>query len=196
MKKKNMVLVALLAMLVGLCAYGTVAYFAGEAHVTNVITTGTVDVKLVETKADGSPWEDVNGVVAGEVVDKHVWVENTGTADAWVRVQVITSAVSADGSQELSDTVIDKDFNLSPTEEGDTAYWVPGEGGWYYYSVPLAPGASTEKLFQNVTFDTSMGNAYQGAVIHVDVTAQAVQSKNNPIPTGGDVTDLVGWPTN
>jgi len=173
-----------------------VAYFSGEAHVTNVITTGTVNVELVETKDDGTPWEDVDGVVAGEVVDKHVWVENTGTAPAWVRVQVITSAVSADGSQELSDTVIEKDFNLSPAQEGDTAYWVPGEGGWYYYSEPLAPGAATEKLFQNVTFDTAMGNAYQGAVIHVDVTAQAVQSKNNPIPDGGDVTDLAGWPAN
>jgi len=40
MKKKNMVLVAALALLVGLVAYGTVAYFSGEAHVTNVITTG------------------------------------------------------------------------------------------------------------------------------------------------------------
>lgn len=199
MKKRNLVLVALLALLVGLAAYGTVAYFAGEAHVTNVITTGTVDIQLKETKADGTPWQDVDGVVSGETVDKWVWVENPKTdtaAPAWVRVRVVTSVVSASGNEELSDSVLSLDYNLTPSDESDKAYWVQGEGGWFYYSVPLNPGEGTEKLFQNVTFDTTMGNAYQGATVTVDVTAQAVQSKNNPIPEGKDVTAIPGWPTN
>ena len=204
MKKKNLVLVALLALLVGLGAYGTVAYFSGEAHVTNVITTGTVNITLQETKADGSPWQDVDGIVSGETVDKLVWVENPKTdtaAPAWVRVQV-TNQVETNGTIIQDDPVLSIDFNLAPADTADTKYWVKGENGWYYYSVPLNPGEKTELLFQNVTFDTSMGNEYQGATVNVDVTAQAVQYKNNqgagssPITqlTSENYTQIQGWP--
>ena len=191
MKKKNLVLVALLALLVGLAAYGTVAYFSGEAHVTNVITTGTVDVELIET------WnpEDGKGVMPGQTVSKKVEVENTGSGDAWVRVHVETSAVDAAGAP-LDPGLISL-VGTDVTDEDGKQVWVPGEGGYYYYYEPLAPGAMTAlPLFTAVKFDGQMGNQFQGATIEVAVSAQAVQSRNNPIPDGGTVTDIAGWPTN
>lgn len=190
MKKRNMVLVALLALLLGLAAYGTVAYFAGEAHVTNVITTGTVDVELIET------WnpEDGKGVMPGQTVSKKVEVTNTGTADTWVRVHVETSAVDASGAP-LATGLISL-VGTDVTDADGKQVWVPGEGGWYYYYEPLVPDAMTAlPLFTAVKFDGQMGNEFQGATIQVDVSAQAVQAKNN-IPEGGDVSKIAGWPSN
>ena len=191
MKKRNMVLVALLALLLGLAAYGTVAYFAGEAHTTNVITTGTVDVELVET------WnpEDGKNVMPGQTVSKKVEVKNIGTGDAWVRVHVATTAT--DAQKQPLDVALISLVGTDVTDEAGQQVWVPGEGGWYYYYEPLAPGAMTAlPLFTAVKFDAAMDNEFQGATIQVAVSAQGVQSKNNPIPEGGDVTAIPGWPTN
>lgn len=187
MKKKNMVLVALLALLLGLVAYGTVAYFAGEAHVTNVITTGTVNVELVET------WnpEDGKNVMPGQTVSKKVEVRNTGTGDAWVRVHVTTSAKDPSGA--YLETALISLVGTDVTDEAGKQAWIPGEGDWYYYYEPLPPGEMTAlPLFTAVKFDTAMGNEYQGATIEVAVSAQAVQSKNNPAPNG-NVTQVAGW---
>jgi len=183
MKKKNMVLLAALALLVGLVAYGTVAYFSGEAHVTNVITTGTVDIAVVE---DWDP-QDGKGVMPGQSVKKVVQVENTGTGDAWVRVQVENTVTTAPG-EVITDVNALLSFDINETD------WVQGADGYYYYKQPLASGAKTNPLFTQVTLSTEMGNDYQGREISVDVSAQAVQSKNNSIPEGKTVVDIPGWP--
>ena len=39
-----------------------------------------------------------------------------------------------------------------------------------------------------------MGNRYQNSTITISVQAQAVQTANNPIPDGKDVTAVKGWP--
>ena len=49
-------------------------------------------------------------------------------------------------------------------------------------------------LFDTVTFAADMGNAYQNCTVDIDIEAQAVQVKNNPIPAGGTVLDVQGWP--
>ena len=186
MKKKNMVLLAALALLVGLVAYGTVAYFSGEAHVTNVVTTGDVKIDLVETDANGDPWpkDGMSGVMPGQSVVKKVQVDNVGSGDAWVRVMVDTAITAPNGTQ-LDDGVLSFDF--------DQNTWVAGEDGCYYYAVPLKADEITPALFTEVTFSTAMDNDYQGCTVNVTVYAQAVQAKNNPAPNG-DVTKIAGWP--
>ena len=49
-------------------------------------------------------------------------------------------------------------------------------------------------LFNEVLFSSAMGNEYQNCTAKIFVSAQAVQSANNPIPEGGTVTDIPGWP--
>ena len=186
MKKKNMVLVAALALLVGLVAYGTVAYFSGEAHVTNVITTGDVNIALVEKDANGDPWPEkgISGVMPGQSVVKEVQVDNVGTGEAWVRVMVDSQITAPNGTQ-LDTGVLSFDF--------DQDTWKAGQDGYYYYAVPLKAEEITPALFTQVTFSTAMDNDYQGCTVNVTVYAQAVQVKNNPAPNG-DVTQVVGWP--
>lgn len=83
------------------------------------------------------------------------------------------------------------DFN---TTENDDGYWIDGGDGYYYYSKIVPAGESTKVLFENVCFAKEMGNEYQNCKVYIDVFAEAVQSDNNPIPEGGSVTDIKGWP--
>ena len=178
MKRRNTVLVAALALLMGLVAYGTVAHFSGEAHVTNVITTGAIDIELKETKADGeTEWENLEGVMPGQEIDKLVSVVNQKDS-AWVRVKVETKVNDV---VQNENTLVDINFN--------TTDWFEGEDNVWYYRAPLTEkGQETEKLFTTVTISPNMGNEYQGCDIKVDVTAQAVQSKNND--AGGTMKTL------
>lgn len=183
---------SLLLILVALFAYGTWAYFTAEARTTNVITTGTIDISLQETTkdADGNqvafPGEGISGVMPGVSVDKLVTVKNEGTSDAWIRVGVVNKITAADGKTDLPLTlakggdVLSFDIQSKWTESG----------GYYYYNDPVGANESTEPLFTQVTFNTAMGNEYQGCTAYVDVVAEAVQVKNN----GTSATEAAGWP--
>lgn len=187
MKRRKAVLTAALALLVALVAFGTAAFFSKEAHVTNVITTGKIDITLNEYTKEGDqlvawPSKGITGVMPGKSVDKLVSVKNEGTGEAWVRVKVASTITAADGKTDLpTKDMLNFDFQSG---------WIAGAGGYYYYSVPLTAGQTTPKLFTKVTFDPSMPNEYQGCTVKVDVTAQAVQVKNN----GTTALNAAGWP--
>ena len=191
MKKKLFALATLVVILAAL-GTGTLAYFTSNATAHNVITSGEIDIDLVETmKKDGSiepyPTEPVGGIMPGAAHSKIVEVANTGSNPAWVRVKVDvringeTVDVNADGS------VLSINFNETQ--------WVK-IGGYYYYNAVLPAGETTAApLFTEVEFaGAEMGNEYQNARIEIDVQAYATQSQNNPIPEGGDVSDVKGWP--
>lgn len=186
MKKWKIVALCTVLACLSIVASGTLAYFTASETAHNVITSGGVDIQLIEQSRneDGSlvPWEDVDGVMPGAEISKIVTVENTGASDAWVRVSVtksITLARGVQGTPDLSLVVLD----INPTD------WTE-QDGYYYYNDPLAPGETTPPLFTTVTFDPKMGNDYQGSTAHIDVKADAVQVANN----GETVLDAQGWP--
>ena len=189
MKKKLFALATLVVILAAL-GTGTLAYFTSNATAHNVITSGEIDIDLVETmEKDGNivpyPTEPVGGIMPGAAHSKIVEVANTGSNPAWVRVKVDVSIKDADGKALPAD-VLSIDFN-------DTE-WVK-IGGYYYYNAVLPAEETTEPLFTEVEFaGAEMGNEYQNARIEIDVQAYATQSQNNPIPEGGDVSDVKGWP--
>ncbi len=199
MKRKALVL-ALLLILLGSISAGTLAYFTADTQVHNVITSGNVNIALVETMLgdDGVteiPFENADGVMPGQAVSKIVRVANTGVGAAWVRVKLDTAVTVDEKPIEGWEEYIKYQINDKPTEEGDTAYWIPGEKGWYYYSEIVPVNGETEPIIRKVTFEATMGNDYQNSRTEIDVSAQAVQAANNPIPKDGTVADIPGWPT-
>lgn len=192
MKRRNVALVAVLALALSLVAFGTVAFLSDEARTTNVITTGKVDIDLIEKTTKDGEWVDcpngmtLTGVMPGQTVDKQVTVANKESmAKAWVRVKV-----------DLSDKsdVMTLDF--------DEAHWLQ-DGDYYYYKTPLDAAEVTEPLFNTVTFDgPKMTNDYQGKELKIEVKAEAVQWKNNtgtgetPITelTAENLSQIQGWP--
>ena len=182
--RKHMVGLALIVACCAILAMGSLAYFVAEETSYNVITTGKLDMLLVEETSGGQPWpeEGISGVMPGSVVDKIPQVQNTGTVDFYTRIRVTLSAVAEDKETALETEPVMLNIN--------TEYWTEKDG-WYYYKETVAPGGETEPLFTTVTFDEQMGNEYQNAEFHIDLLAQAVQSKNNG---EGGALNAEGWP--
>lgn len=181
MKTKTL-LAAVICIVLALLASGTLAYFTQESEIVhNVITTGTIDVELIETGEDGRPFEDIDGAMPGGSYAKEVTVNNTGTADAYVRVKVDMSIELANG--EEGDVLLLGLIGL------DTTNW-EYKDGYYYYKEALKPGETTPPLFTGVSISEQMDNPYQNCTISVDVSAQAVQVANN----GDSATAALGWP--
>ena len=182
--RKYIAVLAVMLACAAILATGTLAYFVAEETAYNVITTGVLDMLLVEETSGGQPWPDdgISGVMPGAEVDKIPQVQNIGTVDFYTRIRVTLSAVAEDKKTPLDTEPVELNIN--------TEFWTEKDG-WYYYRESVAPGGETEPLFTVVRFDEQMGNEYQNAEFYIDLKAQAVQSKNND--EGGPLS-AEGWP--
>lgn len=192
MKKQRIFLVAALICCLALAGTGTLAFFRASETARNVITTGVLDMKLVEMH-DGEPWPEkgVSGVMPGEVVSKEVTIQNLGGVDFYTRVKV-TGQIKLEGKEAPIEM---KEEHVELIELNDTD-WTKGEDGYYYYNTALKAGengttTTTEPLFTAVKLKPALGNEYQNATLTVLVEAEAVQSKNN----GDDPLKAEGWST-
>ncbi len=187
--KRKLLFLAAAVICLSIAATGTLAYFNQEYRQTNVITTGSVDIKLNEWTYDDEgkkvPFENLNGVMPGTSVTKIPEVVNTGKSDAWIRVKV-EKKILLDGKEEISPEEVEKLISLDINE----AWWTY-QDGYYYYNGELEPTKTTEPVFTKVSLSKDMDNRFKNATITVDVIAQAVQVANN----GNSATEASGWPT-
>ena len=181
--KKRMLTAALALCCLAVLATGTLAYFTAEETAQNVITMGSLKMKLVELDEKGEPWEDVENIVPGMEVTKKAFVKNKGTVDFYTRVKITKRYVNEQGEKL-------PDLNTDLVELNISEDWELRKDGFYYYNKPVAPDEKTEPLFTTVTFSTEMGNEYQNVKVKIDLDAQAVQSRNN----GDSATKATGWP--
>lgn len=190
--RKKFLLVAVIAVCFAITVSGTIAYFTTKDTAHNIITSGGVNIEIVEKTVgkDGSvqdfPEEGIDGAMPGEKISKVVSVNNTGKSEAWIRVRVETTIKGADG-KELPLKI----EGVGPVISYHTdSSWFYQTDGYYYYTKPVAPGESTAVLFDSVTLAPQMGNMYQNCNTNIVISAQAVQTANN----GTTVIDALGWP--
>lgn len=196
--KKRVFVAAVIVVCIAMLAAGTLAYFTDEVETHNIITSGEIDISLFEQVEEGAEAirnEDgevigyrFSDVLPGKTVQKQVQVLSNTAQQAWVRVQ-LSHTITKDGK------VLPKEKNgVEMVQYTVNSKWVK-IGDWYYYPTPLNGGSSTEPVIETVKFAEEMDNAYQNATVTMDVKAQAVQVKNNPIPEGGDLSLVAGWPS-
>lgn len=150
---------ALAAMLLlALAIGGTVAWLSTKSDgVTNTFLSSKVSCKVTE-KFDSSTG-----------VKSEVNVKNTGDIDAFVRVKLVTYRTSANGDG----THIGGLAGLPAFTPGDG--WVL-YNGYYYYTKPVAPGASpAADLIESIQLISHYDDADGGSQA-VDVMAEAIQS--------------------
>lgn len=184
--KSKALIVALIAMIIAISSYSTLAYFSYTDSAENVITTGNISIEIVEQKDDGQgnliEFEDLINVMPSMEASKIVKIKNTSSQTAWIRVsveKVIELAYPTDEEIDLS--LVQIDFDNENWQEKD---------GYYYYLYPLKGLELTEPLFTTVTFSGAMGNMYQESNVRIKVKASAVQYANN----GNSVFEAAGWP--
>ena len=190
--KKRILAMAVMLICVSVLASTTLAYFTDVDTARNVITSGGIEISLVEQQlVNGQlvdyPSEPIS-VMPGKTVSKIVSVKALDQV-AWIRMRFAVTVSDAEGkvmeipADELAEGII------IATDNENWTY----RDGWWYCNDALNPGESTKPLFEEVSFSlTEMDNAYQRATVVVDVTAQAVQKANN----GATVLDAAGWPEN
>ncbi len=194
MKKKIIKVIYIAAIIACLlaAAVGTYAYYTTSDTARNVITSGGIEIAVVEQQlVDGSlqpyPNEPIP-VMPAHTVSKIVSVRNDEQS-AWIRANYTLTIYDADGKKmdvpadELNEVII-----ISGTADK----WTQHEGWWYYESA-LATGETTEPLFEEVAFSgPKMDNKYQLCTVVIDINAEGVQKANN----GTTVMEALGWPEN
>nr|MBQ8245066.1 hypothetical protein [Oscillospiraceae bacterium] len=191
--KKRIFAMAVIAICLAILAYGTTAYYTVEETAHNVISSGAVDVEVVEwqktpTGLEEYPTQPIT-IMPATQVSKIVTVKNID-AESFVRAKYhLVVKDSAGRVKEIPASQLDKIIDVTLTTDGWTRK--DGDGEWWYYEKPLKAGETTETLITGVSFDgPNMTNEYQNCTVEVVVTAQGVQTAHNK----ETVLEAVGWP--
>jgi len=172
MMKKKVTTIALAAVLAGVALVGgTMAYFQDSDVQKNTFTVGNVAIDLFEDFAC-----DENGIAAlmpatgsaqaGTLqngVEKEVYVENTGSEPAFVRVHIAIPSILDDGDPSFNAAANVLHFNFSKASMADGKWsWgkssdaanYPGNGGdWNSYTTTI-DGVSYNVYV--VTYETAL----------------------------------------
>lgn len=189
MKKKFLSLTVAIGLLATAAIGGTLAYFTDTDAQTNTFTTGNVAIDLWEDFGDN----DNTGIeelipATGSAqdgtlkngIEKEVYVENTGSEDAYVRVHIAIPTILDDGDPSFDasknvlhfnyteDSVVDGKWNWSKTVDGTTGkdwnyYTTTIEGKNYNvyvvtYETKLAEDAYTVDAMSQVYLDSKTSN--------------------------------------
>ncbi len=186
MKKKTLLLIVALAVIAAGIG-STISYFSSRDTADNVFTVGDVKIELTEPSWD----PDADHIIApGESFDKDPTVTNTGSNDAYVRLNVVVRDYSKvkDAISGGSDPKVEPNTLFNSSIDLDKWIDVPeviDEGKdqatySFLYNEILKVGDSTGALFDKVEFPGSVDMdkviALPGDGVTIDVTADAIQS--------------------
>ena len=180
--KLNMLLIALAAIVVTLCSQTTLAYYSTVGKATNVVTSGQIRLMIHEYTADGSRFPEQGVyIIPGDIVSKKVDVENVCDHPFYLRVKLVNGI---DSEALSAEDIFKVDLN-----EHD---WTLCDDGYIYYNQILPPGQTTPAVFTQVEIvGDRVDQNYIGKTLTLTVTAQAVQSENNPAEFPWEAS---GWP--
>ena len=190
--KKKILYIAVIVICLSLITGGTYAYFTTSDTARNVITSGGIEVNVVEQQLVNGTLQPYPNqpipVMPATTVSKIVSVQSVEQA-AWVRMNYTLTVYDPDGKEmEIPADELAKVIVIDP----DTTSWTEKDG-WWYYNTAVKTGEVTKPLFEEVAFSgPNMDNKYQLCTVVIDVTAQAVQQANN----GVTVWEALGWPAN
>ena len=151
--------VSVLSIVIGV----TIAYLGDNKDVTNTVTVGHGDVEISEKFDEPSEQSMLN-----ENIQKEIYVKNTGTVPAFVRVyaefsdsELAKHAFIHYDATDFTKKMSWEDFKTYLTVDTEnptiSSKWkyvsTGGLGGYFYYTEALAVGHTTPKLFDSVTID-------------------------------------------
>lgn len=190
--KKKILYIAAIIICLSIITGGTLAYYTVSDTARNVITSGGIEVTVVEQQlVNGTlqpyPNQPIK-VMPATTVSKIVSVQSNKQA-AWVRMNYTLTVYDAEGKEmEIPADELAKVIVIEP----DTANWTLKDG-WWYCNAAVKSGEMSKPLFEEVVFSgADMDNKYQLCTVVIDVNAQAVQWANN----GSAATKALGWVEN
>ena len=155
MNRATVLLMAIL-MLIGVVAGSTVAYLIDKTdRVANTFEYAKVSCEVTENFDNSTK--------------SNVQVKNTGTTDAYIRATYVVNWVDSTGKIAAS---VPAGYGYELTENPD-GKWTVGDDGYFYYLLPVAPGASTPGSLLTCKVTYPENPEY---TLSVEILATAVQS--------------------
>ncbi len=161
-KKQLFLIAALTAVMCIVISAVTLAY----------IFTSTGDVKNIFTPSEvgGDVVEDFDGEVK-----ENVRVKNTGDVESYIRASVIVTWMNEAGTEVAPTLPVEgTDYTIEYADEMTTS-WIKADDGFWYYTVPVAPGDETDYLITECK-PTESANKPDGYYLSVEIIASSIQS--------------------
>lgn len=162
MNRKAILAVALIVLLLTVAVGTTVAYLVDWTDsITNTFTATELPNEVVEN-FEGNTKKDVK-------------IKNNGNISAYIRAKVVVTWQDANGKVLKDVPVQGTDYTISYS---DGKWSLKGDGFWYY-SEPVAGGASTDNLFTDCK--PLKKAPVEGYTLHVEVLAQSIQAEPSSV---------------
>lgn len=174
---RTKIVLAIISVLVIMGVAGIIAYFTDTATVTNNVKMGIVDIDLKEytinENGDKVEWQDKQNIMPGEVISKIPEITCVqGSADCYVRAKVELSC-SDENLQNSSQMLTLNNINIDQNN-----WFYCQSDGYFYYKNILTDSTNPITLFTEVSIPTTLNNDWSLENIKIDVTVEAIQSKN------------------
>lgn len=151
---RTAVLLIAIILLISTAVGSTVAFLATKTEpVENSFEYANVSCKVTQNC-------DTDGSI--------VQVKNTGTISAYIRAAVVANWIDVDGNIAAS---VPEGYSYDLTCSSGS--WAQGKDGFFYYLLPVAPGASTEGNLLTCTVTCPETPEY---TLSAEVLAEAIQS--------------------
>lgn len=202
MKKLNLRKVAIAGALIAILAVGSaVAFFTDRDNKVNQFTVGNISIQLQEPN-----WNADNGknLTPNKTIKKDPQITNDGPNDAFVFLQVKVpvanvKTAAADGSlqqaksQDLFAYTVNENWTeVSKKSSADSTTYVYAYVGADGTMKTLAPGKTTNALFDSVTFlNLVEGQIDEGTKISVDIDAYGIQTTDLGTTAPAEVLKLI-----
>lgn len=151
---RTAVLLIAVILLISTAVGSTVAFLATKTEpVENSFEYANVSCEVMQDR-------DTDGSI--------VQVKNTGTISAYIRAAVVANWIDVDGNIAAS---VPEGYSYDLTCSSGS--WAQGKDGFFYYLLPVAPGALTEGNLLICTVTCPETPEY---TLSVEVLAEAIQS--------------------
>ena len=216
--KKKVFTLALAVCLIAIVSMGSLAWFTDDDTVTNDFLIAGSDNENPDEVFSIDVWENNPGgdpdgytyenILPGDVLQKEVYVKNTGAYEQYARVIIVVSqanewmaAMGKTGTEypALSQLVNGLNTgNWDPADANAPRYDAQNNTFWYVLYVPETLAVNEEvKVFDSVRIPEGMTRdqaAAFGGGFSINVYAQAVQTKNlGDADTAAEAFDYVDW---
>lgn len=189
MKKRTKLITAAVSLGALMTVGGTLAWFTDSETATNTVTTGYVDVKIVEHKPENNDKygytytleEDNTGIQYSDItpgveIEKDPTIVYTGSVPGYVRYKVEVE----DENGTANDLIHSLQFmkNGNPVDQSELVG--DGDGSWIYDTKAYEKDAEVANLFDTVKISDEIGNEIANKSIKIVVKADAIQAANLP----------------
>lgn len=158
MKRSLVLVVSLLALLL-VVAGGTLAWLTAQDSVSNTFTPAHVTCDVVEEEFDGT-------------TKSNVAIKNTSDIPVYIRASIIVTWKDSSGNV-YGQKPDSNDYDMQMPENSG---WVLGTDGYYYYTSPVAVGATTGTLISSCTVKAG-ATIPKDYALSVEIIAEAIQSQ-------------------